>query len=167
MVKGLEVRGIQRGFTLLEVILVVFLITIVTAAVLPSFSNLFSRDISADSRTVASIIRLLIDDSGSTGTALPMVIDLDEKRIHYVKEGTEAIKDVDSLYAVETASDGLKENGKVKLEFLPSGFSEYMKVRLFDGDRDMDVIYNPYTGRVTVREVTREEREEEERKRSE
>lgn len=165
MVKGYEVNNLRKGFTLLEVILVVFLITIVTAAVLPSFSDILSNDISGDSRAVASIFRLLIDDSGATGTALPMVIDLDRKIIHYVKEGREAIKEIDTLYSVETPSEGLKENGEAELEFQPSGFSEYVKVRLSDAESTMDVVYNPYTGRVMIKEVTEEEIKEEERER--
>jgi len=165
VLKRLKVNKLQEGFTLLEVILVVFLITIVTAAVLPSFSNILSKDISGDSKTVASIIRLLIDDSGATGTTLPMVVDLDGQIIHYIREGREEMKKVDTLYSIETPSYGMKENGEVKLEFQPSGFSEYMKVRLSNGERTMDVIYNPYTGRVMIKEVTEEEIKEEERER--
>jgi len=165
LTRALAVRTPTGGFTLLEVMLVVFLITIVTAAVLPSFKNVLSPDISDDAKQVVSIVRMFLDVSGSTGTMLPMVINLDGKTIHYIDEDKEAVRRIGSLYSVETASSGLKVNGEVDVKFQPSGFSEYLRVRLFDGDEYLDVVYNPYSGRVLVKDVPPEEREREDRER--
>lgn len=149
----------QSGFTLLEIIIVVFLLTIVTAVVLPSFSSVAPRDISLEAKSVASIIRHLDDTSRNTGTDALLTINLDVKTISYKSSEQEDSKDIGSLYSVETASSGLKEKGEVKIVFPPAGLLEVLRITLFEGPSYKDIIYNPYIGRVVIQDVTDERRE--------
>jgi prepilin-type N-terminal cleavage/methylation domain-containing protein len=146
----LEVLKKNIGFTLIELIIVVFIITIVTAAVLPSFFNFMSKDIASDAQFMASAIRYLEDNSTNTGTDSEMVINLDGKTVSYKTAEKEETREIDSLYSVELTSGGLKENGEVTVHFSSEGLTEKLKFKLYDKSLAMDVVYNPYSARVIV-----------------
>ena len=70
-----------EAFTFLEVVVVVFIVSILAAVVLPSFFGLSTNSHDADARMIASIIRFAKDRAQFSMNEVSIDIDLDEQRL--------------------------------------------------------------------------------------
>lgn len=142
--------GDIRAVTLIELLIVIFIISLVLASILPTFSGFGSNDVTDDARLVASVIRYLDDTSRNTREQLTMVLDLDEKTVSYPGDTENVLKKIGSLYSVKLTSDEEKKSGMIQIDFPPSGLSERLRVMLSGDSEFMTVLYNPYSGRVII-----------------
>ncbi len=140
----------NRAFTLIEMLVVVFIISLIAAVVLPSLSGFGSKDVTDDARLVASVIRYLNDTSRNTRETTYMILDLDKNTLTYPKDEKNVIKKIGSLYSVKLTSAEEKSSGSIKVDFQPSGLSAQLLVRLSGDSQLVDVLYNPYSGRVMI-----------------
>ncbi|MEE9524872.1 MAG: hypothetical protein V3V59_09020 [Thermodesulfovibrionales bacterium] len=149
-----------EAFTFLEVVVVVFIVSILAAVVLPSFFGLSTNSHDADARMIASIIRFAKDSSQFSMNEVSIDIDLDEKTLSFVRENRKEVRKVDSLHAVKITSSKVRTSGKVTVSFPASGFSERITVRLVGNSGYLDVVYNPYSGKVTIKKRIQDNLEE-------
>jgi len=143
----------KRGFTLIELVFVVFILTIVAAVVFPSFYTALSRSTSSEANLVASVIRYLNDVSRNTATEARLLLNLDERSISYESFEKQGSYEIESLYSAELTSTGVAEKGETAVVFPPTGLQEMLRVRLGEGTKFLEVLYNPYSGRVSVEDT--------------
>lgn len=143
-----------RAFTLIEIIITVFIVTLVMAVVLPSFYSLGGKDTASDAKAAASIIRFLNDTSRNTRSEATMVFDLDGGTVSYKTEDKEETMEIRSLYSVELTSEGEKKGGEVTVTFSAGGLMERLRVRFHRNSEYMATVYNPYSGRVMIKKET-------------
>lgn len=140
------------GFSLLEIIVVIFLISMMLALVIPSFSVVREKKIKSDARRLASVLRYLNDSAISTKETFSLGVDFKEKLIVSNGPEGEKIRRFESLYAVELQSKGMVSEGELIIFFGPLGASEAFSFFLKDEGAAMTVVFNPLSGRVKVLE---------------
>jgi len=123
--------GRGAGFTLLELMLVVFIISVVLAFSLPSFTGMGENKIVSDAKRIASILRYLNDSALSTKESLTLRVDFKDKVIGY------------------NSPEGEKE-GELFVFFSPLGARENITMYLGDEGSAMAVALNSMNGRVKI-----------------
>lgn len=103
----------QRGFTLIEVLLVVTLIALLATAAMPSISNLFRTSVSSALRRYSALVRYAYDQSVLTGRVYRIVLNLDE-----------------STWRVEAADPGALPLDKTRLGLLAEGQREDDRLKI-------------------------------------
>jgi len=140
----------ERGFTLLEIIIVIFLISIMLTLAFPSFSTVGESKLKSDAKKIASILRYLNDSSVSTKESFSLRVELREKLIYYTGPDGEKKERFDSISAVELQSKGIVTEGELIIIFGPSGASEAVRFLLSRNEKAMTVDFNPVSGRVKI-----------------
>jgi general secretion pathway protein H len=146
-----EVRDPQNaGFTLLELLAVVFLVSLFLALALPSFTGIGEDRVKTDARKFASILRYLNDNAISLKETFPLKITFSDKMVIYEgPEGQKAEK-MEELREVELPSQGLLREGDITVFFGPMGASEGLSVRMGGEKNSLSVELNPLSGRVKI-----------------
>ena len=80
----------QRGFTLLELTIVIFIIALLAAIVFPSFSGLSKRQLSSDARRIASLLQYLSDSAMAAKEIYSL--DFDLQKTPYTGRGRKEIR---------------------------------------------------------------------------
>ncbi len=145
-------RGGVRGFTLVEIMVVLFIISVVMAVVLPSFA-VSDGKLRAEARTVASTLRYFNEMSALKRKTLPLKFDLDEKTLSWANlpdVGGERTESLESLRAVELQTTGMVEEGELTVFFTPLGLGQDMTVYLSRNDKSMAVALSYISGRVRI-----------------
>lgn len=148
----MDLKGIRKtscGFTLLELIVVLFIVSVVMAVVLPSFSTT-SSGLKADARRVASILRHLNETAVLKKKTLHLKFDLAEKTLTWPDRGGERTESISSMRIVELQTKGGVSEGELTVFFSPLGLSEHLNIYLSRGDEDMTVAMSPVSGRVKI-----------------
>jgi general secretion pathway protein H len=70
----------QRGFTLIEVMIVLFIVGLVTIVTVVGLRSLFKTDLRATATRMAGSIRYLFDRASTTGKVHRLVLDFDNNR---------------------------------------------------------------------------------------
>jgi prepilin-type N-terminal cleavage/methylation domain-containing protein len=142
--------GRRGGFTLLELMLVVFIISVVLALALPTFTGMGERKIVSDAKRIASILRYLNDSALSTKESLTLRVDFKDKVIGYNGPEGEKSERFDSLSGVELQSRGMVTEGELFVFFSPLGAQENITIHLGDEGSPMAVALNSMNGRVKI-----------------
>jgi general secretion pathway protein H len=152
MVRGSEkyVLSWQRGFTLLELIVVIFIISLLAGAVFPSFSGMEDRQISSDARMVASLMRYLNDSSAASKETISLEFDFRESVLSWDSPEGKKKEKIRTLAGIDFESKGLIREGNVTIFFSPAGLQEYTEVLLRDEKKELKISVNPVSGRVKV-----------------
>jgi prepilin-type N-terminal cleavage/methylation domain-containing protein len=140
----------KKGFTLLELIVVIFIISLILAVSLPSFMLQEEGDLKSEAGRIASILRYLNDSAVSTKEMYSIHVKFKEKSIRYkIPEGDREEK-IHYLSRVLLQSKGNVSEGEVTIFFLPTGTGENFTVFLTGTESTMEIIYNALSGRVKV-----------------
>ncbi|MDP2167878.1 MAG: prepilin-type N-terminal cleavage/methylation domain-containing protein [Thermodesulfovibrionales bacterium] len=142
--------GRARGFTLLELIAVIFIISLLAAVAFPSFRGTGERKLRSDARNISSMLRYLNDSAVAAKETYSVKFDIGSGAVLWEgPEGkrTEKFKSIAALYL---QSKGTVREGEVKVFAGPMGFQEHLKVHLRDGDNAMTVEFNPISGRTKI-----------------
>ena len=145
----------RRGFTLMEIVVVLFIISLVMALVMPSFRGLGEGALKAEVNRLASTLRYVYDEAVGKKQRYLFTINLDEgfwgfnggdeRRIHRLEDDVE-IRDL------VLPSRGKISEGEVILEFGPLGPDEPLILHLGRGEEEYTIIFNNLIGRVKVLE---------------
>lgn len=108
----------QRGFTLVEMLVVVALIGVLVGFVMPSVSSFFKVSLDKTTREVASLIKETYNSTVVTGLVHRMVYDLD-KNTYWVEVGPRSFL-IDTVETRQKAED--KKSKLFKEEEKPSVF---------------------------------------------
>jgi prepilin-type N-terminal cleavage/methylation domain-containing protein len=144
-----------RGFTFLELIVALFIISLITAIVLPSFAGFGERRLKSEAREVASILRFLHDSAISRKEAYWVKFDLDGNLISWKTPEGGKTKKFDDITGVTTHSAGTVSGGAVTILVEPLGFREDISVHMGTGEKNMTITFNHLSGKVKIKDEGR------------
>lgn len=156
----------ERGFTLLEVMLVLFIIGVVTALVFPKITNLGGGNLKVESRTLIGHIQALYSEATFTRKMHRLVFDLDAQRYHAEVAVNGIFTPVEGTFLapvklpvniaftdVVTEGSSKRSEGRAYAYFHPLGRVNFTTIHMEDEDDvAMTLEVNPLTGRVKVKE---------------
>ncbi|MFN3396326.1 MAG: Tfp pilus assembly protein FimT/FimU [Thermodesulfovibrionales bacterium] len=153
-----------RGFTLLELLVVIFVVSLFLAISAPSFTGLESNEIRSEAKKIASILRYLNDSAMAKKEERYLIVNLQDNSVTYSAEDGEKRERLEYLRAIYLGTRGEINSGEVKVIFTPLGAGEFMRFYLGMGlglgtitDKTGDsqtfvVELNPLSGRVKIGE---------------
>lgn len=148
--------GLKKGFTLIELIVVIFIVSLFLAISVPSFTGIESNEIRAEAKMIASILRYLNDSSTNKKEELYLTVNFNDRTITYSAEEGDKKETVKYLRSLFLESKGDINIGEVKVIFTPFGAREFMRFNLRAGQeagsRSFTVELNPLSGRVKIGE---------------
>jgi general secretion pathway protein H len=150
--KNYPVLSEPQGFTLLELVAVIFIISLFTAIVLPSFYGFGDNKLKSEARKMASLLRYLNDSSISSKKTLSLKFDLQDGSILWQGPDGEKTEHLKSLTSVELQSKGEITEGEVTVFFGPLGTTENIAVHLKNEKEGMTVTLNSISGRAKITE---------------
>lgn len=142
--------AIAEGFTLLEIVVVIFIVSLALAIVFPSFTGIGESRIKSEARRLASVIRYLNDTSISTKETVAMKFNFRDKALSYKARDEEKTEKFDSVSNIEVQSKGLVSDGEVIIFFGTSGAQESFKLHLKDDKSAMEITMNAMNGKVKI-----------------
>jgi prepilin-type N-terminal cleavage/methylation domain-containing protein len=160
-------RG-ERGFTLIELAIVVLIIAIVTRFALPQLRSLTAAELGASTRRLANVTHYLYEEAALRGVVYTLYFDLDRQEywVEHADEGSaQPIEDEDllgrrvrmppdvRLADVVVPGVGKISSGLVPTRFYPEGYADRSVVHLVDSrGHQYTVRIDPVRGRGEVLE---------------
>lgn len=145
-----KMRINRRGFTFLELIVALFLVSIITAIVLPSFAGFGERQLKSEAREIASILRFAHDSAISRKETYWIKFDFDHNLIGWKSPDGEKMKRFQHITSLSTQSAGTVSIGEVTILVEPLGLRENISVRMGAGDEDVTITFNHLSGKVKI-----------------
>jgi len=142
-------RG-QLGFTLLELVVVIFMVSLLTAIIFPSFYRWGDRGLEYDARRIASVLRYLNDRAISSKETCSLKVDLQKDIISWKSPDGEKREGFPSLVSITLQTRGEVKEGEVILFFGPLGIQEAIAIRLKTGDKGMRIAFHPVSGKAKI-----------------
>lgn len=139
------------GFTLIEIVAVVFILSLLLGLVAPSLSSFSGHKAQSDAKRIAGTLRYIHDSALGSKKTFSLTADLDRRTLRYeIPEGIRS-ENSDTLSAVEVQSRGMITTGEITLHFGPLGGQERVVFHLDDaGRRSYTVTFSPLSGRVRI-----------------
>lgn len=148
----------DSGFTLLELIVVIFIISLILAVSLPSFTGIGESRLKSDAKKAASILRYLNDTAITTKESLEMKVHLKDKTVYYKGPEGEKKERLENLSGISLQSKGLVSEGEATVFFNPSGAAENIQFHLRDGKSGTTVELSASSGRVRITDDSENEK---------
>jgi len=140
----------ETGFTLLELIVVVFIVSVLAAVVFPSISRTGSSDMESEARKIATLLRYLNDNAVASKATYPLKFEIREQKLSWTGPDGERSEKVKTLKAVYLQSRGEVRDSELIVFFGPLGLQENLEVRLGDNEKDIRVVMNAVSGRAKI-----------------
>ena len=140
----------MHGFTLFELIVVLFVISIVMAIALPSFTDFGERKLKSEVREMASLLRYMNDGAMARKETYFIRFDLDEGMVSWTGPDGSREKTFSDLSGVTTQATGRVSKGEITFFFEPLGTRENISVHMSDGSNEMSVTLYHLSGRVKI-----------------
>src|SRR5208337_5652257 len=120
--RGSRIAGPKpEGFTLLELLVVLCLVSLLMAIVFPSLYGSEGMRLKSDAKRIASVLRYLNDSSIATKDSYSLTFDFGEKTMSWKGPDVDKIEQFKSLSSVELPSKGNVNEGQVIVSFGPFG----------------------------------------------
>lgn len=158
----------ERGFTLIELSIVVLIIAIVAHFSLPRLRSLTGAELAASTRRLAQTTRYLYEEAALQGTVFTLYFDLDRQEywVAHPEQGTGLPVEETGLLArrvqlppdvhiadVVLPGGGTYSQGLVPTHFYPEGYADRSVIHLADTDgHAYTVRVDPMRGRGEVLE---------------
>ena len=141
-----------RGFTLIEMLVVLMLIALIAAVTIPTFSGVSTTELKTAAREVAAGLRLARGQAIAQRTESVLELDVaarsfrvpPDPRVHTLPSGIDL-----KLF---TAQRDLSTDQVGAVRFYPDGGSNGGRITLAAGERKLDVDVDWLTGRVAILE---------------
>ncbi len=142
---------LQKGFTLLELLLVICLVSLLMALVFPSLYGAEGIGLKSDAKRMASVLRYLNDSSIATKDSYSLTFDFREDTVSWKGPDVDKTEEFKSLSSVELPSKGNVSEGQVTVSFGPLGIQENLVVHLSRSGGTMMVSFNQLSGRAAIK----------------
>ncbi|MBI5407744.1 MAG: prepilin-type N-terminal cleavage/methylation domain-containing protein [Nitrospirae bacterium] len=150
---SLQPSAFSPGFTLLELVLVIFIISLTTALILPSFWDTGERALKSEARRLSSTLRYVYDEAVGKKQTFLLKFNLEDNNWGYESEkdsrSFKMEKDV-TFRDVVIPSHGELTAGELTIEFGPLGPAEPITVHLIKDRNEYTVTFNHLNGRVKI-----------------
>lgn len=140
----------RKGFTLLELVLVIFIISISAVIVIPSLSFFERTKIKSDAKKIASIIRYLNENAITTKETATLKIDFKKKLFIYNSTEGKKQETFETIHSVEMQSRGIVAEGELIIFFYQQGALENINIYLSDDRANYLVAFNHLSGKVKI-----------------
>lgn len=146
-----SITGICRnGFTLLELIIVIFIISLVLAVSFPSFTVRQDGTLKSEAGQIASILRYLNDSAIFTKETYGLNINFKDRVLRYKGPEGEKTERIENLSGITLQSRGKVSDGEVTVFFGPAGTGESFTIHLTGVESSLEIVFNALSGRVKV-----------------
>jgi type II secretion system protein H len=142
----------KQGFTLLEIVVVLFIVSLVMAIVLPSFAGFGESKLKSEAREMASILRYMNDSAVSRKETFLIRFDLDKNMVTWQGPDGEKTKKFDDMTGVTTQSNGMVSKGELIVFFEPFGIQENLSVHMRRGKKGVVITLNHLSGKVKIKD---------------
>ncbi len=160
----------QRGFTLIELAVVLLLISLFTAISVPLLSSGGKSDLKASAQRIAGTMKYMFNEAALSGQEHRLVFNLEDHSYHgeYVADDGEVaaleetlarakLKEGITITDIVLAGQGSFTSGEVTLRIHPSGWLEEAILHLSDSKNNiLTMRVNPLTGSSEVFDGYRE-----------
>ena len=140
----------NNGFTLLELIVVIFIVSLMLAFSFPYFTVMDEGKLKSEARKVASILRYMNDSALTTKETFTIKVNFGQKTLSYKGPDGEKTEKLTNLSWLHLQSRGAVSDGEVIVFFGPAGASESFTVYLKGGKSKTAITFNSLSGRVRV-----------------
>lgn len=143
----------KSGVTLIELIVVIFIISLASALIMPSFWDTGERALKSNAKQIGSTLRYIYDEAVGKKQTYTVKFNLDD-----VTWGFESQHETRSFHLgrdimfkdVLIPSHGEISAGEIMIEFGPLGPEEPVTVHLMKDQKDYTVIFNHLNGRAKI-----------------
>lgn len=141
----------MRGFTLLELLIVLLLMAVIFAAAPPLFSSIgLTTELRGSARQLAAGLRLARNEAITEQKVAVLTVDV-EQRTFKVAGKTRSLPDDESVKVkLYTAQAELIDNNRGNIRFFPDGSSTGGYVALADGRVEYRVKVDWVTGHISI-----------------
>lgn len=143
------------GLTLFELIVVIFIISLSTAFIMPSFWRTKEDDVKREAKNMSAVLRYVYDEAINRKDTYVFRFDLNKNTYGFKGEKESKMYRIgldEGLKEVITPSIGSVSIGEVIIEFGPLGPLEPIVVHLKEDDIEYTVSFNHITGRTKIYE---------------
>jgi len=142
----------KQGFTLLEIIVVLFIVSLVMAIVLPSFAGFGESKLKSEAREMASILRYMNDSAVSRKETFFVKFDLDKNLVSWKGPDGDKTKKIDDMTGVATQSNGMVSKGELIVFFEPFGIQENLSIHMRKGNKGVVITLDHLSGKVKIKD---------------
>jgi type II secretion system protein H len=142
----------KQGFTLLEIVVVLFIVSLVMAIVLPSFAGFGESKLKYEAREMASILRYVNDSAVSRKETFLIRFDLDKNMVTWQAPDGEKTKKFDDMTGVTTQSNGRVSKGEMIVFIEPLGIQENLSIHMRRGKKGVVITLNHLSGKVKIKD---------------
>ncbi len=145
----------RAGFTIIELVVVIVIISIFMAFVMPSFWNSDKTELKTEAKFLSSTLRYIYDEAVGKKQKYILSIDFDNKTWGFESDSESKkfnIKDDVIIKDIVVPSLGEVSKGEVILEFGPTGPPEPITLHLQKSASEYTIIFNHLSGRTKILE---------------
>jgi general secretion pathway protein H len=145
----------RGGFTLIELIVVLFIISLSLTLIMPSVWRSDSSIIKKEARHISSTLRYIYDEAVSKRKNYLITFDIDNSEWRYSDEKNSRdfrLKDHVELKDIVVPSHGEISDGELTVKFGPLGPQEPMILHLIREQDEYTIIFNNMNGKTKIYE---------------
>ncbi len=153
--RGILKISLSKGLTLVELLVVIFIISIATALIMPSFWRSQGDEVKSEAKHMSATLRYVYDQAVSKKETYIFRFNLDEDSYSFKANGESRSYQItihEGLRDIIIPSLGRVSEGEVTVEFGALGPNEPITVHLKDEGIEYTVFFNHLTGRTKIYE---------------
>ena len=150
-----ERRITRGGFTLIELIVVIFIISLTASIVMPSLWSSGERSLKSEAKRIGNTMRYIYDEAVSKKQTYSLKFDIENNTWAFESKGESRsfkAKDEVMFKDIIVPSHGEISKGELTLIFGPLGPEEPITLHLFRDEAEYTVKFNHLNGRAKVLE---------------
>jgi prepilin-type N-terminal cleavage/methylation domain-containing protein len=145
--------GTYKAFTLIELIVAIFIISLTTALIMPSFWSLGEDTLKTEARHMSSILKYIYDEAIGKKQTFLVKFDLDNETWGYQTQKESRnyrLREDIQIKDIVVPSLGEISYGEVTIIFGPMGPEESITIHLQKAESEYTVIFNHLNGKTKI-----------------